>query len=73
MSIVLPAATRHSRDMTEKLLKAKLNPYTHKTEITVISTVLDNYNNNNFILFQVDNIFGTSASLTDDPQLQDDD
>ena len=29
MSNELPAATRHRRDMTEKLLKATLNPYTH--------------------------------------------
>ena len=26
MSVELPVATRHRRDMTEKLLKAKLNP-----------------------------------------------
>ena len=29
MSIELPVATRHRRDMTEKLLKATLNPNTH--------------------------------------------
>ena len=29
VSIELPAATRHRRDMTEKLLKATLNPNTH--------------------------------------------
>ena len=29
MNIELPAATRHRRDMTEKLLKATLNPNTH--------------------------------------------
>ena len=28
-SIELPVATRHRRDMTEKLLKATLNPNTH--------------------------------------------
>ena len=29
MSIELPVATRHRHDMTEKLLKARLNPNTH--------------------------------------------
>ena len=29
MSIELPVATRHRRDMTEKLLKATLNPNSH--------------------------------------------
>ena len=29
VSIELPVATRHRRDMTEKLLKATLNPNTH--------------------------------------------
>ena len=29
MSIELPVATRHRRDMTEKLLKATINPNTH--------------------------------------------
>ena len=29
VSIELPVATRHRRDMTEKLLEATLNPNTH--------------------------------------------
>ena len=29
VSIELPVATRHRRDMTEKLLKATLNPNSH--------------------------------------------
>ena len=33
MSIELPVATRHRRDMTEKLLKATLNPNTHTNNI----------------------------------------
>ena len=35
VSIELPDATRQSRDMTEKLLKATLNPNTH-SHINVI-------------------------------------
>ena len=36
MSIELHVATRHRRDMTEKLLKATLNPNTH-TESKVVT------------------------------------
>ena len=38
VSIELPVATRHRRDMTEKLLKATLNPHTHTH--TSLSTVM---------------------------------
>ena len=38
VSIELPIATRHRRDMTEKLLKATLNPNSHTH--THFSTVL---------------------------------
>ena len=42
MSIELPVATRHRRDMTEKLLKATLNPNTHThTLYTVKLRTLD--------------------------------
>ena len=43
VSTELPVATRHRRDMTEKLLKATLNPnthtHTHSTNINKTSPV----------------------------------
>ena len=46
MSTELPVATRHRRDMTEKLLKVTLNPNTHKhthTEKRAARFVTGNY------------------------------
>ena len=58
VSIELPVATRHRRDMTEKLLKATLNPNTHththtrKSEWAPISEQLETIDfTNKTILF----------------------
>ena len=57
VSIELPVATRHHLDMTEKLLKATLNPNTQKQQCSVYMqcTIFGHQNTKGFFVYFFNN------------------